>query len=75
MSPDTLWNFCPSFPAADLYAILFGLITIAHVAQAINHRRMYCGVKSFCSILFPFQIVVAVIKRCTESNFSKRLVS
>ncbi|KAG7009355.1 hypothetical protein G7Y79_00003g012230 [Physcia stellaris] len=40
----TLWSFCPSIAAAYLFAILFGLTTVAHIAQAIIHRKLYCWV-------------------------------
>ncbi|KAJ7661730.1 RTA1 like protein-domain-containing protein [Mycena rosella] len=43
---DPSYNFlyCPSFPAAVLFSALFGLTTIAHVAQAIHYRKKFCWV-------------------------------
>ena len=44
-APDTVWPpFCPSTGAAYLFAILFGLTTVAHIAQAILHRKGYAWV-------------------------------
>ncbi|CAF9929851.1 MAG: hypothetical protein HETSPECPRED_007472 [Heterodermia speciosa] len=58
---DPLWSFCPSVAAAYLYAILFGLITIAHIAQAIYHRKTYCWVISMSALwqtlAYAFRIV------------------
>lgn len=42
--PDTLWNFCPSVAAAYLLAVIFGLVTFAHIAQAIIYHKPYCWV-------------------------------
>lgn len=39
--PDSLWSFCPSLPAAYLFAVLFGLITTIHIVQSIVHRKFY----------------------------------
>ena len=42
--PNVLWDFCPNIGAAYLYAILFLLTTITHLAQAIIYRKGYCWV-------------------------------
>ena len=42
--PDTLWNFCPNVAASYLYAILFGLTFVAHIAQGIIFRKGYSWV-------------------------------
>ncbi|KAJ6535911.1 RTA1 like protein-domain-containing protein [Mycena vulgaris] len=36
--------YCPSFPAAVLFSVLFGLTTIAHTMQAIHYRKRFCWV-------------------------------
>ncbi|KAJ6584385.1 RTA1 like protein-domain-containing protein [Mycena capillaripes] len=36
--------YCPSFPAAVLFSVLFGLTTIAHIIQAIHYRKKFCWV-------------------------------
>ena len=43
-SETTQWSFCPSLPAAYLFAILFGLTLCAHIAQAVLHRKGYSWV-------------------------------
>ncbi|PYI08654.1 hypothetical protein BO78DRAFT_428014 [Aspergillus sclerotiicarbonarius CBS 121057] len=43
-TPNTMWDFCPSLPAAYLFTILFALTTLAHILQAILHRKPYCWV-------------------------------
>ena len=48
---DTNWNFCPSVSAAYLFAILFGLTTLAHIAQGIIHRKLYSWVIAFSGLL------------------------
>ncbi len=46
-NPDSVWPpFCPSLPAAYLYAVLFGIITIAHIAQMIAHKKWYSWIPS-----------------------------
>ncbi|KPI38704.1 Protoporphyrin uptake protein 1 [Cyphellophora attinorum] len=42
--PDTLWLYCPSFPAAIAYSVLFGLTTTAHLVQAFIHRKPFAWV-------------------------------
>ncbi|KAJ5231832.1 uncharacterized protein N7469_006420 [Penicillium citrinum] len=39
-----MWDFCPSVAASYLFAVLFGLTTLAHITQAIVHRKFYCWV-------------------------------
>ncbi|KAJ7139035.1 RTA1 like protein-domain-containing protein [Mycena epipterygia] len=36
--------YCPSFPAAVLFSVLFGLTTLAHIIQAIHYRKKFCWV-------------------------------
>jgi len=48
MDPRTNENYafmyCPSFPAAVLFSVLFGLTTIAHIIQAVHYRKKFCWV-------------------------------
>lgn len=39
--PKSLWLFCPSYSAAIAFAVLFGLTSLAHVVQAIWHRKPF----------------------------------
>ncbi|KAK5065259.1 hypothetical protein LTR84_001097 [Exophiala bonariae] len=43
-APDALWVYCPSFEAAILFSVLFGLTTIAHITQAIIYRKRFAFV-------------------------------
>ena len=43
--PNSQWqHFCPSIPAAYLYAVLFASTTIAHFVQMFLHRKPYTWV-------------------------------
>jgi hypothetical protein len=39
-----MWSFCPSLPASIVLTVLFALTTIAHLGQAIYHKKPYCWV-------------------------------
>jgi len=44
-NPDSIWPpMCPNIAAAYLFAVLFGLTTVAHTAQMFIHRKV--GAKS-----------------------------
>lgn len=43
-APDALWVYCPSFAAAILFSVLFGLTTITHIVQAIVYRKRFAFV-------------------------------
>lgn len=38
------WAYSPSFPAAIALAVLFGLLTLAHLTLAITFRKRFCWV-------------------------------
>ena len=43
--PDSVWPpFCPNLGAAYFLAVLFGLTLVAHIVQAIIHRKVYSWV-------------------------------
>ncbi|MCJ1339763.1 hypothetical protein MMC09_005054 [Bachmanniomyces sp. S44760] len=42
--PNVLWNYCPNLGAAIAFAVLFGLVTAAHITQAIMFRKGFCWV-------------------------------
>ncbi|KAJ7581521.1 RTA1 like protein-domain-containing protein [Mycena floridula] len=44
ITPDSNYNYCPSFAAAILFASLFGLSTGTHLVQAIVYRKKFCWV-------------------------------
>ncbi|KAL6245747.1 hypothetical protein RBB50_006900 [Rhinocladiella similis] len=60
-TPNTLWNFCPSFGAACAFAVFFALAFAAHVAQGIYNRKIYtwvlCMGALWQTIAYCFRIV------------------
>ena len=42
--PQNQWPYCPSFAAAVLFAILYGILTSAHIVQAFHYRKRFCWV-------------------------------
>jgi len=42
--PNSLWNYCPSFGAAILFSVLFGIPTVAHSIQALLLRKPFACV-------------------------------
>ncbi|KAK5285125.1 hypothetical protein LTR55_011507 [Exophiala xenobiotica] len=41
---DDIWEYCPSFAAAILFAVLFGITSSAHVIQAFIYRKPFAAV-------------------------------
>ncbi|KAI1775987.1 RTA1 like protein-domain-containing protein [Hypoxylon cercidicola] len=41
---NALWDYYPSFSAALVFTLLFGLLTLAHLYQAIAYRKRFCWV-------------------------------
>ncbi|KAF9874191.1 RTA1 domain-containing protein [Colletotrichum karsti] len=39
-----LWNYYPSFPAAVVFAVIFGILTGVHIWQAAKHKKRWCWV-------------------------------
>lgn len=58
---DPLWNFCPNVGAAYLYAILFGLTTLGHIAQGVLYRKVYCWVIAMSGLCQFFAYVFRII--------------
>ncbi|EXJ85588.1 hypothetical protein A1O1_05953 [Capronia coronata CBS 617.96] len=40
----SLYEYYPSFGAAIVFSVLFGILFIAHLAQAIAHKKSFCWV-------------------------------
>lgn len=38
---DTIWSFCPSLAASIVLLVIFLIVTVAHIGQAIYHRKTY----------------------------------
>ena len=50
-NPDAVWPpMCPNVGAAYFFAILFALVTVAHITQAIIYRKAYSWVIVMSSI-------------------------
>jgi hypothetical protein len=41
---NALWAYFPNFAAAIAFSILFGILTIAHLGQAVRYRNGFCWV-------------------------------
>jgi hypothetical protein len=41
---NALWQYSPSFAAAIIFSVLFGALTITHLAQALVYRNGFCWV-------------------------------
>lgn len=42
--PNNMWTYCPSLPAAILFAVLFGITTSTHIYQAYSFHKAFCWV-------------------------------
>ena len=40
----SLWSYYPSFAAALVFALLFGMSNVIHILQAIRYRKRFCWV-------------------------------
>ncbi|KAL1862604.1 hypothetical protein VTK73DRAFT_6731 [Phialemonium thermophilum] len=68
-TPDTMWNFCPSLAASILFLVLFALTTLAHLAQAVYHRRPYCWVIVMSGALQVVTYVFRTVSILTPASF------
>ena len=42
--PNAQWNYCPSYGLAIAFACFFGFTTVAHILQAVLHKKGYAWV-------------------------------
>jgi RTA1 like protein len=42
--PDAFWAYCPSFGAAITFSCFFGLVSIAHIIQAVVYKKPFSWV-------------------------------
>ncbi|KAF3047194.1 hypothetical protein E8E12_011603 [Didymella heteroderae] len=47
---NALWVYFPSFASAIAFSVLFGIITIAHLCQAVLYRNNFCWVIIMASL-------------------------
>lgn len=64
----TQWSFCPSLPAAYLFAVLFGLTLCAHVGQAIYHRKGYSWVIITSALIQFLAYIFRIVSINTPDN-------
>lgn len=43
-NPDAIWPYCPGFPTAIIFTILFSIAMSVHIVQAANSRKRFCWV-------------------------------
>jgi len=59
--PNSNWSFCPNTAAAYLFAVLFGLTLVAHIAQGIIYRKGFSWVIAMAALwqtaCYAFRIV------------------
>jgi hypothetical protein len=62
-NPNSVWpKYCPSLPAAYIFVVLFGIALVAHIVQAIIHRK-------------PYSIVIIVSALMQTGSFVVRILS
>ncbi|OJJ51782.1 hypothetical protein ASPZODRAFT_12589 [Penicilliopsis zonata CBS 506.65] len=67
---DTMWAFCPSIAAAYLFLILFGITAVAHLAQAILHRKAYCWVIAMSAIMQTVTYIFRVLSILSPASYA-----
>lgn len=68
-NPDSvLPHFCPNIGAAYFFAILFGIITIAHFTQMFLHRKPYSWVITFSALLQTATYVLRILSIMKPTN-------
>ncbi|KAL4786814.1 RTA1 like protein-domain-containing protein [Aspergillus varians] len=71
-TPNTSWDFCPSLGASYLFIVLFGLTTLAHIAQAILFRKFYCWViamsGAFQTVSYIFR-VLSILHPANDTDY------
>ncbi|KAK1149810.1 hypothetical protein N8T08_003361 [Aspergillus melleus] len=69
-TPDTQWDFCPSIGASYLFLVLFGLTTLAHLAQAIFYRKFYCWVITVSGLIQTLTYVFRVLSILSPASYT-----
>lgn len=64
-----MWTFCPSIGAAYLLTVLFGLTTLAHIAQAILHRKLYCWVIAMSGTIQTVTYIFRVLSILNPASY------
>ncbi|KAF7712522.1 RTA-like protein [Penicillium ucsense] len=81
-NPNVYWSYCPSKPAAILFAILYGLATCLHIAQAVQYRMrnavtisMGAGLETVAFILRLVVIFQMDLSQVYEAQFILILIA
>ncbi|KAI1654908.1 RTA1 like protein-domain-containing protein [Daldinia decipiens] len=64
---NALWSYYPSFSAAMVFAIISGLLTLAHLYQAIAHRKKFCWV----IVMASFWETMAYLFRTVSTRYQQ----
>ncbi|KAI0379042.1 hypothetical protein F5Y04DRAFT_290736 [Hypomontagnella monticulosa] len=64
---NALWDYYPSFSAAMAFTVLFGLLTLAHLYQAIAHRKRFCWV----IVMASFWETMAYLFRTVSTRYQQ----
>ena len=65
---NTEWDFCPSTPAAILFAVLFALSTLVHLAQGILYKKLYSWVIVCSGLAQTLNFIFRVISIKNPTN-------
>ncbi|KAI0894540.1 RTA1 like protein-domain-containing protein [Annulohypoxylon nitens] len=69
-----LWDYYPSFSAALAFAILFGLLTMAHLYQSIVYKKKFCWVIVMASFWETMAYLFRTVSTRYQSNTAIYLV-
>ncbi|CEJ57908.1 hypothetical protein PMG11_06585 [Penicillium brasilianum] len=81
-NPNVYWSYCPSKPAAILFAILYGLATCVHITQTVQYRMrnaviisMGAGLETLAFILRLVVIYKMDLSAVYEAQFILILIA
>ena len=63
-----IWSYYPSFGAAILFSILFGMTTVTHVVQARIYRKRFCWVIIMAGIWETTGLILRVLSTRNQIN-------
>ena len=63
-----LWSYYPSFGAAILFSILFGMTTVTHIVQARIYRKPFCWVIIMAGIWETTGLILRVLSTRNQIN-------
>jgi ammonia channel protein AmtB len=64
-----MWEFCPSIAASYLFIVLFALTTIAHIIQAVIHRKSYCWVIAMSGLIQTITYIFRVLSILNPASY------